>query len=182
MHYLCAMKNNISHTLIILGCLYLCTFMSAVSAQEKNDSMKISKSFLKELENAFSFENERMQSAPINTLKPQELNREFLQELVGPVNLSPGVSSLNIPGLSSKDLLKESYLWKHGQYGILKNGAITGLDVNALGSYLRPEEIRIRTMREIADKARKTMDKYYPMSGLPVYGTKDTVVLVKKDK
>lgn len=86
--------------------------------------MKISKSFLKELENAFSFENERMQSAPINTLKPQELNREFLQELVGPVNLSPGVTSLNIPGL----------------------------------------------------------DKYYPMSGLPAYGQKDSIVLVKKDK
>lgn len=176
------MKNNILHTLIILVCLYLGTFMTTVSAQERKDSMRISKSFLKELENAFSFENERMQSAPINTLKPQELNREFLHELVGPTNLTPGVTSLNIPGLSSKDLLKESYLWKHGQYGILKNGAITGLDVNALGSYLRPEEIRIRTMREIADKARKTMDKYYPMSGLPVYGTKDTVVLVKKDK
>lgn len=176
------MKNNILHTLIILGCLYLGTFMTTVSAQERKDSMRISKSFLKELENAFSFENERMQSAPINTLKPQELNREFLQELVGPVNLSPGVTSLNIPGLSSKDLLKESYLWKHGQYGVLKNGAITGLDVNALGSYVRPEEIRIRTMREIADKARKTMDKYYPMSGLPAYGQKDSIVLVKKDK
>ena len=176
------MKNNFLHTLIILGCQYLCTFMSAVSAQEKNDSMKISKSFLKELENAFSFENERMQSAPINTLKPQELNREFLQELVGPINFTPRVTSLNIPGLSSKDLLKESYLWKHGQYGALRNGAITGLDVNALGSYLRPEEIRIRTMREIADRARKVMDKYYPMSGLPVYDQIDTIVLVNKEK
>lgn len=144
--------------------------------------MKISKSFLKELENAFSFENERMHSEPINTLKPQELDREFLHELVGPINLSPGVKTQNIPGLSSKELLKDSYLWKHGQYGVLKSGTITGLDVNALGSYLRPEEIRIRTMREIADRARKTMDKYYPMSGLPVYGKKDSTILVKKEK
>lgn len=176
------MKNNILHTLIILGSLYLGTFMTTVSAQERKDSMRISKSFLKELENAFSFENERMQSAPINTLKPQELNRELLQELVGPTNLSPRVTSINIPGLSSKDLLKESYLWKHGQYGILKSGAITGLDVNALGSYLRPEEIRINTMRQIAEKARKVMDKYYPMSGLPVYDHKDTIALVKIEK
>lgn len=140
---------------------------------------------MKELENAFSFESERMQSAPINTLKPQELDREFLHELVGPINLSAGVTSLNIPGLSSKELLKDSYLWKRGQYGLLKSGAITGLDVNALGSYVRPEEIRIRTMRKIADKYRKVMDKCYPMSGLPIYDIRDkrdTIALVKKDK
>ena len=176
------MKNNILHTLIILGCLYLCTFFSAVSAQEKTDSMRISKSFQKELENAFSFENERMQSATINTLKSQELDKDFLHELVGPINLTPGVKALSIPGLSSKDLLKESYLWKHGQYGVLKSGAITGLDVNALGRYLRPEEIRINTMRKIAEKARKSMDKYYPLSGLPYYNQKDSVILVKKEK
>lgn len=174
--YLCAMKNLRFLSSMILGCLLCCTLQMPVSAQERSDSMKLSKSFMKELESAFSFKNESMQSAPINTIKPQELNTELLHEWVGPVKQAMP----KIPGLSSEALLKESYLWKRGQYGMLKNGAITGLDVNALGKYLRPEEIRLRTMRQIADKARKAMDLYYPTTGLPAFSTKETPVLAKE--
>lgn len=183
------MKNLHFLSTIILGCLLCFSIQMPLLAQEKGDSMKLSKSFMKELENAFSFENERMQSAPINTLTPQELNSELLPQwvvpsghaqAVGSVKLGAGVAMPKIPGLSSEELLKESYLWKRGQYGILKNGAITGLDVNALGKYVRPEEIKLRTMRQIADKARKAMDRYYPTTGLPAFGTKETAVLAKE--
>lgn len=174
------MKNLHLLSTIILGCLLFCSIQMPLLAQEKSDSMKLSKSFMKELESAFSFKNESMQSAPINTLKPQELNSELLHEWVGSVKLRMGVTVPKIPGLSSEELLKESYIWKRGQYGILKNGAITGLDVNALGKYLRPEEVRLHTMRQIADKARKVMDLYYPTSGLPAFGTMETTVLAKE--
>lgn len=178
--YLCTMKNLHFLSTIILGCLLFCSIQMPLLAQEKSDSMKLSKSFMKELESAFSFKNESMKSAPINTLKPQELNSELLHEWVGPVKQGVGVTLPKIPGLSSEELLKESYLWKRGQYGMLKNGAITGLDVNALGKYLRPEEIRLRTMRQIADKARKAMDLYYPTTGLPAFGTKEPTMLAKE--
>lgn len=183
------MKNLYFLSSMILGCLLCFSIQMPLFAQEKGDSMKLSKNFMKELESAFSFENERMQSAPINTLTPQELNSELLHQwvvpsghaqAVGSVKLGAGVAMPKIPGLSSEELLKESYLWKRGQYGILKNGAITGLDVNALGKYVRPEEIKLRTMRQIADKARKVMDRYYPTTGLPAFGTKETAVLAKE--
>ena len=95
------MKNLHFLSTIILGCLLFCSIQMPLLAQEKSDSMKLSKSFMKELE-------------------------------------------------------------------------------SALGKYLRPEEIRLRTMRQIADKARKAMDLYYPTTGLPAFGTKETPVLAKE--
>jgi len=157
-HYLCTMK----HLLLALLCLYGTLLQAAIPVQVDGDSIKISKGFMRELEGAFSFETPRQ--APITTLTPEPLTADLLHKWVGKPE---GVSStkVSIPGLSSKDLVKDSYYWKKGRYGMLRTSAatLTGIDVNALGQYIRPNEVRQHNLRKLAEKSRAAMDHLFPM-------------------
>ncbi len=144
--------------------LVICTASSwaTTSRYQDGDSIKINKDFLRELDAALSFEQPEVSDYKL--IAPQPLTKELLHQWVGPVEQSAG-SQVSIPCISGEELLKASYIWKKGQYGQLKSGAFTGLDVNALSKYIRPEEIKLRRLRKLASNVRADMDLLYPKEG-----------------
>lgn len=144
---------------IILFIVALCT---ASGWAQDGDSIKINKDFMRELEAAFSAD--QFEVSDCKLIAPQPLTKELLQELVGPVT-RPAASQISIPGISGKELLKASYLWKKGRYGQLKDGTFTGLDINALSRFIRPKAYKLYRMRKLADNARVEMDLLFPKAG-----------------
>ncbi len=163
----------------ILFILALCTASgrTATSRFEDGDSIKINKDFMRELDAAFSFVQPEVSDYKL--IAPQPLTKELLHQWVGPVDQSSG-SQISIPCLSGQELLKASYLWKKGQYGQLKDGTFTGLDVNALAKYIRPEEIKLRRMRKLASSVRGDMDLLFPKDGPAFVVKRDTTVAAVK--
>ena len=133
---------------------------------------------MRELEAAFSFEQPEVSDYKL--IAPQPLTKELLHQWIGPVEQVAG-SQISIPCISGQELLKASYLWKSGQYGQLKDGTFTGLDVNALAKYIRPEEIKLRRLRKLASSVRADMDLMFPKDGPAFVVKRDTTVMsVKK--
>lgn len=186
---------KIATVLLSLALLSPCQLLVASGQQE--DSLRLSPEFMRELESAFSLQPQ--QSADIVSIQPRTLDHEQLKEWIGPLPITPtmplstgaiptmpqsaGVTPISIPGLSADDLTKYAYLWKHGQYGILRGdsatgsaGAFTGLDVNALGQYIRPKEIEQRRLHSLSAKIRPLMDRFFPTEGAPLYSKADTLV------
>lgn len=165
----------------VLTCAIWCMVMlmsycvMPVKAQnrESGDSIRINPKFLKELESAFSFEPIQ---APIKV--PNDvLTREQLHEWVGPVEDKKSLT-INIPGLGGFTDGLQHY-GKHW-HSIKEGGIGCTLDVNALAKYIRPSEIRLRKMRSLAESAKETMDKLYPIEGKPLYSISDTAALSKR--
>lgn len=176
---------KIAPVLLTLVLLSPCQLLVASGQQE--DSLRLSPEFMRELESAFSLQPQ--QSADIVSIQPRTLDRQQLQEWIGPLPVTPsmplsaGVAPISIPGLSSAELTRATYLWKHGQYGILRGnpatgsaGVFTGLDVNALGQYIRPKEIEQRRLHALSAKIRPLMDRFFPTEGAPLYSKADTIV------
>lgn len=156
------------------------------AARQSEDSIRLSPEFLRELDSAFSLQPQ--QSADLMSIHPRTLDQQQLHEWIGPLKIDPkmpalsGTASISIPGLSPAEMLKASYAWKHGQYGILlanpatgSAGAFSGLDINALGKYIRPKEIEQRKSRTLAVKAKTIMDQLYPTEGPALYCKVDTL-------
>ena len=164
---------------IIFIFLALCTASgwATTSRFQDDDSIKISKKFMHELEAAFSFDQPK--AADYKLIAPQQLTKELLHKWVGPIE-QPAASQISIPVISGQELLKATYLWKSGQYGQLKDGTFTGLDVNALSKYLRPEEIKLHRMRKLAEKARANIDLLFPKEGPAFVVKRDTSVVSVK--
>lgn len=157
--------------------LYAASGWAATSRFQDSDTIKINKNFMRELEAAFSFD--QPVASEYKLIAPQPLTKELLHQWVGPVE-RPAASQITIPSLSGQELLKATYLWKKGQYGQLKNGTFTGLDVNALAKFIRPKEIKLHRLRKLADKARADMDRLFPKEGSAFVEKKDTTVVAVK--
>lgn len=73
------------------------------------------------------------------------------------------VIEIKIPGLTDHVQWRS----KNGRYSVIRTpdgrSALSGLDVNALGKYIRPKEIRLRKSRARAKKNKGEMDLYYPI-------------------
>ena len=115
------------------------------------NEIQLSPKFQKELWNAFTLDpipapvEEKTSAIP--------LDRKLLHEWVGAVAIEHKVEPLVIPGLTSN----------------LKSYAPQAVcfDANVLGQYIRPKEIMLRKMHELAAEAREVMDRVYPTDGLP---------------
>ena len=149
---------------IIFIFLALCSASgwATTSRFQDDDSIKISKKFMRELEAAFSFDQPK--ESDFKLIAPQLLTKECLLQWLGPIEQT-AASQISIPVISGQELLKTTYLWKRGRFGQLKDGTFTGLDVNALSKYLRPEEIKLHRMRKLASNARADMDLLFPKAG-----------------
>ncbi len=148
----------------------------------EDGGIKLSKNFLQELDNAFSFSPI---AAPITLDKG--LTIEQLHEWVGkPDSVKVDTSRFTKEYFALKIYLKEFCkpvplaTYKIYIPGITDQkfskgipSTSIGIDVNALGAYLRPKEIRIRKLRELAEKTRNFLDKFYPMNDLPLYTKQD---------
>ena len=158
-------------------------FAQRDSIKDTDDGeIRLSKNFLQELDNAFS---STPIAAPVtygNGLTIEQLHewvgkpdtvkadtsrftkeyfalKIYLKEFCKPIPL--GTYKIYIPGITDRKFTK----------GIPSTGI--ALDVNALGAYLRPKEIRIRKLRELAEENRTFMDQFYPMTDLTLYTKKD---------
>lgn len=73
------------------------------------------------------------------------------------------VIQIEIPGLTDHVQWRS----KNGRYSVIRTSdgrsVLSGLDVNALGKYVRPKEIRLRKSRARAKKKRGEMDLFYPI-------------------
>lgn len=194
--YICSMDSLFRkgwRSLIVA--LYIMLNGCIVWAQHKEeitDTIHLSPSFMKALEDAFSFEQKH------DTIRYREefLTRKQLREWVGDVDTTlyqPNVTYAE-EGDSCRDTLrldprfigmrpilpptsimfpnfaKEIELWKskNGKYRVIKTTgtqqAVSGLDVKkALSELLIPSHRRIRKVRDLADKKRAEMDAAYPL-------------------
>lgn len=143
---------------------------STYNVEEDTEVIHLSPDFQKDLWNAFTM-------TPVTTPIEDKnatglLNRALLLEWIGVPAFKEKPGILQMPALTN-GFAKDVELWKsiHGRYRIIKdkNGhaALSGLDICALGQYLRPNEIKLRKMRELAAQARPLMDRLFPMDGLP---------------
>lgn len=170
------------------------------------DSIHLSKSFLKELDNAFSFSP---MESPISL--PQQTDTALLHEWVGkPDNTVVDYNNerrdtskytreyvaykvylhdlqpIPIPPTLEIDWQKSSinngkagYYYKR-THTTLNGCAVGGFDFNKMGSYLRPKENRLRKSRAIADKYRAVMDKVFPLKDSALYEIKDKTGTIKR--
>lgn len=183
--YLCRMKTAVI-LLVWVVCSVCCTTLcraietrqDTVRSEREETEIHLSPAFQKALWNAFSFTPEPVPVESVVTAIP--LDRELLTGWLNSVPIKGELKPLEITGLQSQPLGINPYLWqsKNGKYGVLVRAdgsqCLSGLDVNALGKYIRPSEIRIRKMQEIAKQAREVMDRVYPTEGLPKILTADT--------
>ena len=118
---------------ITVVAVFLASCLSLMAqGEDGSDSIHISTDFLKELDNAFGFQNEKPQFAPINTIEPVQLDTELLHLWVKDPNAK------GIVAWRSK---------KNPDLMILNTGngfVASGLDINAfLSQYLTKEHIII---------------------------------------
>lgn len=143
------------------------------------EEIRLSDSFMKELERAFTF---TPQADPLR--QKDTLSIEQLHEWVGkPDNLDEvahkDTSRFNATYFALKMYEKEFMRLMPDtvpkiMFSINLNlgpqrKPLASFDVNALAQYIRPKEIYKRKMRNIASKARKDMDLLFPMEGMPIY-------------
>ena len=163
---------------------------------EQLDTLRLSDSFMRELDRAFSLSP----MLPEPLVPRDTLSIEQLHEWVGKPNVTMpnDTSRFNATYFALKMYEKEFMVWDPSldvnipgltdgrwRIGLPKSTALATFDASsALGSYIRPKEIRIRRMRAIADKARPMMDKLFPKEGLPFVpkARKDTLVAKDKEK
>ena len=153
---------------------------SAPSAQgtsastHEEPSIHINTRFLQELDHTFSL---APREAPIEAPQEEVLTREQLHAWVGKPRLE--VPKVEIPELRDGAFARGIQLWRSqsGRYSMLNTQegrqVLSGFDVNALGKYIRPKEIRLRRMQELADRYRATMDKFFPREGVPLWSRED---------
>ncbi|MBR0036117.1 MAG: hypothetical protein IJP70_00585 [Bacteroidales bacterium] len=154
-----------------------------IQTEMPETNIKLSSQFQKELYRAFQFEQTPIADTTNSMAMP--LDRQQLHEWVGEVAVDIAPQTLfPIPGLDKACDGVYSWRSKNGRYGILNRGdgtsCFTGLDVNALGRYIRPAEIRIRKAQALAATARPLMDKILPVEGLPVLTVADSSVYRSK--
>lgn len=142
---------------------------------KEDGEIKLSDSFLKALDGAFSFDPV---AAPLP--KYNELTVEQLHEWVGPpseINKKEQSEKFDSTYKALKMWEKEFYvpvpLPEPIDFGLSfkdeRTGARVSFDANALGKYIRPKEYRIYKMRKKALKLKPIMDELYPMDGAPVW-------------
>ena len=133
--------------------------------------IKLSDSFLKALDGAFSFDPV---AAPLP--KYNELTVEQLHEWVGP----PSETNKKLQSEKFDSTYKALKMWEKEFYvpvplpepidfGLSfkdeRPGARVSFDANALGKYIRPKEYRLYKVRKIANRLRPFMDEAYPLEG-----------------
>ena len=98
---------------ITVVAVFLASCLSQMAQSENgSDSIHISTDFLKELDNAFGFQNEKPQIAPFNTIEPVQLDTELLHLWVKDPNaksiatVSKYPYIVNIPGLTDGGFAK----------------------------------------------------------------------------
>ncbi len=144
---------------------------------EDSTEIHLSPSFQKELWNAFSF---TPREAPLDSVSSIPLDRSLMKEWLSAVPIKAEIQPLDLPGVINQSTGINPYLWqsKKGGLGLLVRAdgstCLSGFDVNALAKYIRPSEIKLRKMREIADEAREVMDRCFPEEGLAAPMPADT--------
>lgn len=156
----------------------------------QEEEIRLSDSFMKELERAFSF---TPQADPL--IKKDTLSIEQLHEWVGKPDIIDEVahkdtSRFNATYFALKmyekefmrlmpDTVPKITIYMNMQLGPQRKPLVS-FDVNALAQYVRPKEIHKRKMRNIANKARKDMDLLFPMEGMPIYSKSEEQSIIKK--
>jgi len=166
-----------------------------VFAQRDSDSIHISNRFLKELDNVFGFQNEKPKIVEFNTIEAIKPDSELLHQWVKDPNageiatVSKYPTTLNIPGLSDGGFYKGLILWRSKRNPDLMllntgNGVVaSGLDVNGfLSKYLTKEGRTLRKSRELNASCKDIMDKFFPISGNPIFSKEDTMAIVIGNK
>lgn len=159
------------------------------------ETIRLSEGFLKELERAFEF-------APREdtiVLPDDILTIEQLHQWVGAPDSTeqlpnPEKFKYDSMYVALKLYLKDLYVPPKPKYSIYIPGITDGgfkknlpksgtisicFDLNALAPYIRPDEIKKRKARELAKKARSTMDKFFPEEGAALYTKQDSINLYK---
>ena len=199
-------KTNSMQRRIVIG---VCLIMAMIRLVAQSDTasvmggkadgqseIRLSPSFMKELEKAFSFDPREAKITPPDDV----LTREQLHEWVG----KPDSVQVLQGGRSKREKFDSTYfalkmyipefckpipmpdnriyipgITDHGfSRNLPKSSALVTFDLNALAPYVRPKEIKIRKLRELASRARLTMDKFLPMEGAPLYTKQDSLNLV----
>ena len=179
---------------ITVVAVFLASYLSLMAqGEDGSDSIHISTDFLKELDNAFGFQNEKPQFAPINTIEPVQLDTELLHLWVKDPN-AKGIATVskypyivNIPGLTDGGFAKGIVAWrskKNPDLMILNTGngfVASGLDINAfLSQYLTKEGRTLRKSRDLSESCKDIMDKFFPISGSALFSKDDSLALVNK--
>ena len=151
------------------------------------ETIRLSEGFLKDLERAFEF-GPREDTI---TLPDDILTIEQLHKWVGEPDSTeqlPRSDKFKYDSMyvALKLYLKDLYVPPKPKYEIFIPGITDGgfkknlpkpsyfsFDLNALAPYIRPDEIKKRKARELAKKARSTMDKFFPTEGMPFYSKQD---------
>lgn len=156
----------------------------------QEEEIRLSDSFMKDLERAFSF---TPQADPLK--RKDTLSIEQLHEWVGkPDNLDEvahkDTSRFNATYFALKMYEKEFMRLMPDtvpkiMFSITpslgpQRKPLVSFDANALAQYIRPKEIYKRKMRNIANKARKDMDLLFPMEGMPIYSKYEEQSIIKK--
>lgn len=162
--------------------------------------IQLSPRFMKELEKAFSFEPREAKITPPDGVLTRELLHEWVGEPDSVLMLQSGkpkrekfdstyfALKMYIPEFCKPIPTPGERIYIPGitDHGFSRNlppsNAIATFDFNALGAYVRPKEIKIRKLRELANRSRSTMDKFFPMEGAPLYTKQDSVALTGKQK
>lgn len=168
----------------------LLTARCSLHAQSDSDSVHISTDFLKELDQAFGFKNEKPRIATINTIEAIKPDSELLHQWVKEpganqiATVSKYPTILNIPGITDGGFAKDIVLWRsksHPDLMLLNTGngvVASGLDINGfLSQYLTKEGRTLRKSRSLAESCKEIMDKFFPISGEPIYSKDDTLQL-----
>lgn len=182
MPYLCCMKSNFFVVVLCLVAHSLNIYAAdsrqdTVQVESEEGEIRLSSSFQKELWSAFSFAPVK---APLKSSYSIPLDKSLMKEWLSAVPIKAEIKPLDLPGVITKSTSINPYLWqsRNGKFVVLTRAdgtqCISGLDVNALGKYLRPKEIQLRKMQELAAEAREVMDRCYPTEGLATPLPSDT--------
>ena len=202
-----ARKNmNSMQRLIMMGVCLVMAMIRVVAQSDtasvmsemadEDGEIRLSPNFMKELERAFSFDPREEKITPPDDI----LTREQLHEWVG----KPDTSLVLEDGKPKRERFDSTYfalkmyipefckpipkadnrifipgITDHSfSRNLPKHGLQFVFDVNALAPYVRPKEIRKRKLREFANRARPTMDKFLPAEGAPLYTKQDSLDLI----
>lgn len=154
------------------------------------EEIRLSDSFMKELERAFSF---TPQADPLK--RKDTLSIEQLHEWVGKPDIIDEVAHKDTSRFNATYFALKMYEKEFMRlmpdtvpkimFSITpslgpQRKPLVSFDANALAQYIRPKEIYKRKMRNIANKARKDMDLLFPMEGIPIYSKYEEQSIIKK--
>ena len=180
-------------------------------AQEQGDTIRINPRFADELEKAFSLDFIEAPIEPKDEVLTREQLREWVGPVEGALReiargkydptdpnrfdstyfalkmylvdfckWQPVSTRIAIPGLGN--LTDGVQHYGNNWHSLRTGGMAKTIDVNALAQYIRPSQIRLRKSRELADKSRAMMDKFFPTEGAPLYTISDTLALWNRQK